>query len=163
MVWISGKKGRLWHGGSCLVGRKRSSSSLFCNSACFSASQRYLTYQPHEWLPPITPHTGGTEGANPQCSPHQPPRRKIGEAQSPLLGEKKLQTGLPISESSNDLAGEEEDSDSPVSIPSARSSCEPHECSCYSVLAEVGPAPWGTLVKAPSSKRASLPNRPCTN
>ncbi len=41
--------------------------------------------------------TVGTKGANPQFSPHQPPRRKIREAQSPAG--KKPQNGLPIPES----------------------------------------------------------------
>ncbi len=53
-----------------------------------------------------------------------------------------------------DLVGEEEERDSPVSIPSTRSICDPHECSRRSALAEAGPAPRGMLVKAPSSKRA---------
>ncbi len=52
-----------------------------------------------------------------------------------------------------DLAGEEEDRDSPISIPSARFNCKHQEC-YHSTLAEAGLAPRGTLVKAPSPKRA---------
>ncbi len=53
-----------------------------------------------------------------------------------------------------DLAGEEGDTDSPVSIPSTRSTCEPHECSRCSASTAAGPAPRGTLARAPSTKRA---------
>ncbi len=52
-----------------------------------------------------------------------------------------------------DLAGEDRDRDPPVYIPSAKSNCEPHECSRRSASAEAGPAPWGALAKTPSSKR----------
>ncbi len=51
-------------------------------------------------------------------------------------------------------SGEDRDRDPPVSIPSTKSNCEPHECSCRSASAEAGPAPRGALVNAPSSKRA---------
>ncbi len=53
-----------------------------------------------------------------------------------------------------DLAGEDRDRGLPVSHPSAKSICEPHECSHRSASAEAGPAPRGALAKTPSSKRA---------
>ncbi len=54
------------------------------------------------------------EGANPH-------RRPWGEETSERASDRREQ---PL-----DLAGEEEDRDSPISIPSARSICEPHETS----------------------------------
>ncbi len=65
-----------------------------------------------------------------------------------------------------DLVGEEEERDRPISIPSTRSICNPHDHSHHSVLAATGPEPRGTLVRAPSSKRAlweqSVRNESCS-
>ncbi len=66
-----------------------------------------------------------------------------------LLGRLKNQIPLRL-----DLKGKE-DRVSPVFIPSIWSICDSHEHSHCSTSEEAGPAPWGTLVKTPSSKRVS--------
>ncbi len=149
-----GKKGRLRHGGSGLVLRNRSSSSLFWGSACFSASQSMLNLTTARVTTSNNSSFWGDWGGESST---------LSTSTSSEPAPRGEETASDLREQATNLAGEEEDSDSPVSIPSAKSSCEPHECSCYSILAEVGPAPWGTLLKAPPSKRASLPNSPCTN
>ncbi len=45
-----------------------------------------------------------------------------------------------------DLAGEEEEKDVPVSILTARSSCDPHNLRHRYTSVEAGPEPWGNAV-----------------
>ncbi len=71
-----------------------------------------------------------------------------------LWGEETAARASEPRERAVDLAGEDRDRGLAVSNPSAKSNCEPHECSHRSASAEAGPAPWGALAKTPSSKRA---------
>ncbi len=70
-----------------------------------------------------------------------------------LWGEETAERASEPRERAVDLAGEDRDRGLPVSNPSAKSNCEPHECSHRSASAEAGPAPWGALAKTPSLKR----------
>ncbi len=70
-----------------------------------------------------------------------------------LWGEETAEQASETREWAVHLAGEDRDRGLPVSNPSAKSNCEPHECSHRSASAEAGPAPWGALAKTPSLKR----------
>ncbi len=70
----------------------------------------------------------GDWGANPQRSPHHPPRRKIGEVQSPLPGGQRPQNKLPESRQ-RIWQVRKKIGTFPFSIPPARSSCEPNPTS----------------------------------
>ncbi len=74
------------------------------------------------WLPLIAPHIGEIEWANNQRSPKLPPSEEDRRSAEPTLWQEKTadQASNPR-ELAVDLAGEEEDRDPPVSIPSARS------------------------------------------
>ncbi len=76
------------------------------HQACFSADRtvsrqatRSLIWSQHESPPPEAPHIGTIEEENPhQHLPHQPPRRKRGEASSLRPGGKRQQNKLLIPE-----------------------------------------------------------------
>ncbi len=141
-------------------------------------ANRCSTWQLQEWLPLIAPHIVGIEWANSQCSPHLPPRREIGEALSPPSeGKKTAEWASDPREWAMDLAGEDRDRDPPVSIPSAKSNYEPHECwgVCWrklpprrelsgSEVYAVGTAQnAGSRPPQEPTLRASPPSRPCTD
>ncbi len=72
-----------------------------------------------------------------------------------LRGEETAGRASEPRERALDLMGKGEDRGSPVFIPSTWSICDSHERSYRSASAKAGPAPRGTQVKAPSSKKAS--------
>ncbi len=96
-VWRLGK-----NGGS--VVELVASPAESVHQACFSAAwtvfrwaTRSFIWPQQESPPPEASHIGAIEEANPhRRSPHQPPRRKRGEASSPRPRGKRPQNGLPI-------------------------------------------------------------------
>ncbi len=126
-VWRSGKKGRLRRGGSGLVCRKRSSSLLFFGSACFSVGQSMFNLAT-TWVTTSNSSSycgdwGGESTLFTSTSSEEDRR----SAEPAPRGGRNRRTGFR--ERAVDLAGEEEDRDLPISIPSISSSCESHECS----------------------------------